>query len=193
MLKSCEWCGQEFHTYKRQQRCCSRTCGRTLACREAGQSGKVEMTCGACGNVFMQYGSNKKSKRVYCSPECAADSRAKESRKCLVCGQPTKTQRNAYCSHSCANKARWATRRETAGRTKSECNAARYAARRDNPVLRSCAHCGADDVRLVRHHPDYDRPSDIVVLCEACHQKVHGYPAPTVNLRKLSCAHAEAE
>jgi hypothetical protein len=193
MLKSCEWCGQEFHTYKRQQRCCSRTCGRTLACREAGQSSKVEMTCGTCGKTFMEYESNKKSDHVYCSQKCAAASRTKKPRECLVCGEATETQRNAYCSHSCANKARWKVRCETANYTESELNAARHAARRDNPTLVKCEHCSAENVRLVRHHPDYDRPSDVVVLCEACHRKVHGYPAPTVNLRELSCAHAEAE
>lgn len=41
----------------------------------------------------------------------------------------------------------------------------------------TCAFCGATDVPLEKHHPDYKRPNFIVTLCRSCHHKLH------VNLR----------
>lgn len=35
-----------------------------------------------------------------------------------------------------------------------------------------CWSCGADAVHM--HHPDYDRPKDVVWLCLFCHGDEHG-------------------
>lgn len=35
-----------------------------------------------------------------------------------------------------------------------------------------CAKCGRTE-SLVRHHPDYDKPKEFVILCQSCHLKSH--------------------
>ena len=41
------------------------------------------------------------------------------------------------------------------------------------PLAKQCSQCERDDVRLIRHHPDYARPTKIVTLCDKCHRAVH--------------------
>lgn len=49
---------------------------------------------------------------------------------------------------------------------------ARKIAQRLMPDLsaQTCAECGGTH-RLQRHHPDYAKPAEFVVLCQACHIK----------------------
>lgn len=37
----------------------------------------------------------------------------------------------------------------------------------------SCSRCGVKDKRLVRHHPDYSKPQDILTVCDKCHRAIH--------------------
>lgn len=51
--------------------------------------------------------------------------------------------------------------------------AIRKRAQRAHPTMKRCERCGATE-RLSRHHPDYSKPEEIVVLCSTCHPKADG-------------------
>ena len=55
-------------------------------------------------------------------------------------------------------------------------SAARKAAQRAVPVMEKCEMCGATGVRMNRHHTDYSKPTEVLVLCTKCHAKVHMKP-----------------
>ncbi len=40
------------------------------------------------------------------------------------------------------------------------------------PLDSQCTQCGSDRF-LVRHHPDYTKPLEIITLCKACHNSLH--------------------
>ena len=60
-----------------------------------------------------------------------------------------------------------------------EKNTARKAAQRAMPTMKKCEMCGATGVKLNRHHIDYSKPTDVIVLCTKCHAKVHLKPPVT--------------
>jgi hypothetical protein len=35
-----------------------------------------------------------------------------------------------------------------------------------------CAMCKTSE-NLVKHHPDYSKPLEVIILCKACHDKIH--------------------
>jgi len=39
--------------------------------------------------------------------------------------------------------------------------------------LEFCEMCGRKDVRLVRHHTDYRKPFEVMILCDKCHYEWH--------------------
>jgi endogenous inhibitor of DNA gyrase (YacG/DUF329 family) len=116
-------------------------------------------------------------------------------RACEKCGrdfQPVKSTRR-FCSHHCANKARWASgvydKPRLAG-TYYERNRdriiqrlsqkyyddprrvmARIKAQREIPIER-CESCGSDQ-NIDRHHDDYSKPLDVRFLCRPCHTREH--------------------
>ena len=49
-----------------------------------------------------------------------------------------------------------------------------YAHRRNwlLPIGDKCLECGSTE-NLVRHHPDYNKPKNVVTLCTSCHIKLH--------------------
>jgi hypothetical protein len=49
--------------------------------------------------------------------------------------------------------------------------AIRKRAQRAHPTLTRCELCGSAE-RLHRHHPDYAKPEEIVVVCIHCHAKM---------------------
>lgn len=55
-------------------------------------------------------------------------------------------------------------------------NTARKAAQRAVPTMEKCEMCGATGVKMNRHHPDYSKPTDVMILCTKCHAKVHMKP-----------------
>jgi protein-arginine kinase activator protein McsA len=50
-------------------------------------------------------------------------------------------------------------------------SAIRKRAQRAHPTMTRCERCGSTE-RLSRHHPDYSKPEEIVVLCSACHPQM---------------------
>jgi len=51
-------------------------------------------------------------------------------------------------------------------------NAARAMARRNVPINQPCSQCGSKE-NLARHHPDYSKPKDVIILCRKCHAAAH--------------------
>lgn len=41
------------------------------------------------------------------------------------------------------------------------------------PLGEKCEDCGMTTKQLHRHHPDYSKPLDVVILCIKCHERVH--------------------
>jgi hypothetical protein len=96
-------------------------------------------------------------------------------RHCRECGRellPVNGQRprSCYCSEACraigAQKVAAAYYR----RMTKQC-IARSAANQANFSPRPCAHCGAEPAE--KHHPDYNKPLEVVWLCRRCHQRLH--------------------
>lgn len=56
-------------------------------------------------------------------------------------------------------------------------NTVRKAAQRAVPIMEKCEMCGATGVKMNRHHTDYTKPTEVMVLCTKCHAKVHLKPA----------------
>lgn len=52
-----------------------------------------------------------------------------------------------------------------------KCNASSLA-RFHIPLKNSCEECGSKE-NLVRHHPDYSKPLEVVTLCSTCHSQLH--------------------
>lgn len=48
---------------------------------------------------------------------------------------------------------------------------ARDAANSTIPV-KKCTECGSNE-QLVRHHSDYNKPLDVLILCKDCHLQIH--------------------
>jgi hypothetical protein len=36
-----------------------------------------------------------------------------------------------------------------------------------------CEKCFKNNIRLIRHHHDYNKPTDIIILCDKCHRDWH--------------------
>ena len=58
---------------------------------------------------------------------------------------------------------------------KRECHIAIQLAIASGAIVKSksCQDCGATDVRIHGHHPDYNKPLDVIWLCVPCHARLH--------------------
>lgn len=65
-------------------------------------------------------------------------------------------------------------RQEFPGRMRAH-SAVAYALRTGKMARQPCWECGSD--RAVAHHPDYDRPLDVVWLCQPHHKQAHALVA----------------
>lgn len=50
------------------------------------------------------------------------------------------------------------------------------AAQRAVQGVTKCERCGAVSKVLQRHHPDYSKPTEVIVLCPRCHAAAHKKP-----------------
>ena len=58
-------------------------------------------------------------------------------------------------------------------------NSIRKAAQKAVPLMTKCEMCGAENMKFNRHHTDYSKPTEVMILCTKCHAKVHQKPAVT--------------
>lgn len=65
--------------------------------------------------------------------------------------------------------------------------AIRKRAQRAHPTLKQCELCGATE-RLSRHHPDYSKPEEIVVVCLTCHPKLDAQDGTRASKKPKVCA-----
>ena len=119
--------------------------------------------CQQCGKEFDDYPSNNPK---YCSRECSGLANRKSRPLCKVCGKPVRRMRNVYCSRSCRNKDLGFQERGI-----TSYSGLYWKLQQMYPNPEPCAICG--NMGQHRHHPDYDKPFDIVWLCESCHHKLH--------------------
>jgi hypothetical protein len=60
---------------------------------------------------------------------------------------------------------------------KNKFKAQQLAERRIKIIFPFCLYCGSNK-KLHRHHEDYDRPLNVLILCNDCHKKIHRkYPS----------------
>lgn len=69
--------------------------------------------------------------------------------------------------------------------------AIRKRAQRAHPTLTQCELCGATE-RLHRHHPDYTKPEEIVVVCIHCHAQMDALDGTRRTKKVKVCAICEA-
>lgn len=95
----CERCGTLFRPRRAEQRFCSRSCWYST-------TRTSEKPCACCGTVFKA----KYAQQQYCSVECKVKGTTKNKTViCAECGTSFERphgKTRAYCSRSCANKAR---------------------------------------------------------------------------------------
>lgn len=188
MASECLFCGSPFIPKRTGQRFCNPSCSRSYTARAEGKQPKVEMTCPVCGKVFMEYQSNVKGAAKYCSRSCGAKGRhlGKSLPLCAICGQPVRTMRNAYCSKSCSNKARWIGAKTTPDKQRRD-TAGQLARQLNGSQPEACSWCGKA-AKLVKHHPDYAKPLEVVWLCRVCHAAIHQFPQPCLSPRRQAAA-----
>jgi len=119
--------------------------------------------------------------------------KANANTSCSRCSLPRELELRRYCNACHAEYMReW---RKTHPPTKEQANrhrvqhvAAMYA-KRNGIQFEACADCGPAP-RLELHHPDYERPHDVVPLCPPCNRRRHRTrrakdPVGLVNLKAL--------
>jgi len=68
--------------------------------------------------------------------------------------------------------------------------------RKYNISFNVCSMCWME-WRMLTHHPNYDEPTKIIVVCDSCHQAIHRWrlkedDTKIIDLRELDC-HAKAK
>lgn len=57
--------------------------------------------------------------------------------------------------------------------------AAHMMAQRKVREITECCICKKTK-NLVRHHPDYNKPKDVIIVCKSCHAKIHSKRIPVI-------------
>jgi hypothetical protein len=102
------------------------------------------------------------------------------------CGKPTSSVNSAYC-RDCWNAYQKTNRKKHSELTEGQrkkANARSYVnvyIRRGLVIRKCCEACGAEKSQA--HHPDYDKPLEVIWLCKPCHMKEHG-----INISDISPA-----
>ena len=185
----CEKCGREFEVFpyyaKRGQRFCSVKCHNDIIRK------KVSLRCAECGRSFMRVPVDDGGERVFCSRQCANAHNGRGARgpdnhryipaietRCAYCGKlvvrsRSQMQRSThhYCNVKCRSAALASRRAHT---TAAQRKAANYLAQARITDMSQCELCGSTE-DLMRHHEDYNRPLDVMILCRTCHMRLHAH------------------
>lgn len=130
--------------------------------------------CSQCGGPI-----DKKKRRdvAYCSRRCwkAAYNAAHRTEKAAhdaVYRAAHRTELAAkQAAYYAAHRTELATYRADYQATHRTEQAAKQAAERAYPTTQPCVICGKPGVE--RHHPNYNKPLEIVWLCRSCHKRLH--------------------
>jgi hypothetical protein len=153
--------------------------------------GKTELfslsaKCTICGKRYNQYPNSRNIFRPlkYCSKKCCQKAYYQRHKKELI-------QRTKMWQQKNPEKARILNQRTNKNWRKnnkvhfSELMAKYYQRDKNKWQARSkarykikinpeqkCEWCGSNE-KIQRHHPDYDKPTEIIFLCEKCHKNHH--------------------
>lgn len=105
--------------------------------------------------------------------------RTSEQQRCPVCqkqhDRKTRSRPASYCweCHAAYMRRTRPKHSELTAEARKKANARSYAnvyQRRGKILPMQCCKCGAD---AEKHHPDYEKPVEVVWLCRECHIKHH--------------------
>lgn len=108
-------------------------------------------------------------------PSPGRSRRNRKDGKCPKCGDDKDRECHGYCRACHAKNMReWRSGKELNPEQKRKDACRSYAnqyKRRGKLVQEPCAVCGEEDTEM--HHPDYDKPLQVVWLCRPCHLAHH--------------------
>jgi hypothetical protein len=100
----------------------------------------------------------------------ASDKEVKAPTPC-TCGQPIDGA-SGRCRYCMAHYMRHRYANNTIERRKQSARIAAYKRLEQGIIIKEpCKLCGCVDVEM--HHPDYNKPNDVVWLCGPCHDEMH--------------------
>jgi protein-arginine kinase activator protein McsA len=115
----------------------------------------IKLNCDYCGMIYWESRSRAlKKKRHFCCQKCYSN----------FC-----TELLPINEHNAYGKGLGQEEREKRMRVRAQANHAI----RDKKIKRlSCCVCGSEE-NIEKHHPDYNKPLDIIWLCKKHHHELH--------------------
>jgi hypothetical protein len=142
------------------------------------------MRCKVCGRKFDEDTTTSNNPRKYCSRKCSSKSYYKKHKKYIITRAKLWQQKNPEKAKIIQKEAMLKYRTEK----KEQFNASvmrNYQKNKNKWHARTTAHnkikinpeqkcewCNSDE-KIQRHHPDYNKPTEIIFLCEKCHKNHH--------------------
>lgn len=59
------------------------------------------------------------------------------------------------------------------------------------PTKRECCLCKVTSQKLVYHHPDYNRPTWVAIVCRACHAAIHKHEDLGEYVKQFAIEHSD--
>jgi hypothetical protein len=142
-------------------------CGHKSTRKDSIENGKRRYYCKNCGKKFF------KNTIVYTN--------------CVICGKPLDNIRNQqkYCSQKCDSQAFYQNHKKQINEYQKKWKKENYKRIKERMNIRcitnyhiqipkgaKCSICGSQK-NLQRHHPDYNKPLEVIILCRDCHYDKH--------------------
>lgn len=198
ILKQCKQCGKDFESYESLNK---KFCSVSCRCTFLNKSRRIEREkreCPTCHNLF----EVTKFRTKYCSTKCSGIARRKpasekpqyipkppKTKNCLVCGNEFTFIHHAKFCPACREgeklkkaRAYWHTEKyKEAHRRKARewqksnplKTKAQYFAKKYPGQLNILYECPCSAPGKHRHHFDYTKPFDVIILCDSCHAAEH--------------------